>query len=309
MNSKSIFIAPAVILLIIIFSFISFHNRSEIVIKAHLYDVAKQVNDLNNWKKWDADISNSKIKISGDYTTDETVTLSYGQYYSLHHVNPLEVSLKRNLSHASTSSLITISPSNNDDSTYIAWSETITIYTLIARSFSKNHSPQNNLNSLKHLLEDKNYKYGFFIKLVPVKDTLILTAEAEVTDNTSTHIVTYLYNSLYSFIKKNRLPAESRYFYKTILNNNKVAVGIPVYKQLSNSDKLKFLQLPANGRLVEGSYQGSLADKQSIYKAFYSFMSDQHLKQVAQPLEQYYVADTLLSANSHINIKIFYPVF
>lgn len=307
MKAKTIFIAAAVI--IIIFSLTPFKNRSEIVIKAQLYDVAKQINDLNNWKKWDADISNSKIKISGNYTTDQTAKFSYGKFYSLHHVNPLAVLLTRNLGQTSTASLITIIPFTNDSSTYVAWNETVTIYKLIARSFSKNYSPQSNLNSLKHWLEDKNYRYGFFIKLVPVKDTLILTAEAELTDSTSTHIITHLYSSLDSFVKKNKLSAESKYFYKTILSSNKVAVGIPIYKQLTNSDKLKFLQLPANGRLLEGAYQGKLADKQSIYKAFNSFMSDQHLKQVAQPFEQYTVSDTLLNANSQINIRIFYPVF
>jgi hypothetical protein len=69
------------------------------------------------------------------------------------------------------------------------------------------------------------------------------------------------------------------------------------------------LQLPGNGRLVEGNYSGKLSEKRLIYNAINSFMLDQHLKQVAQPFEQYNVADTILRADNNINIKIYYPVF
>ncbi|MEP6465413.1 MAG: hypothetical protein ABJB05_03870 [Parafilimonas sp.] len=107
MEAKKLFIAAVLIILIVAFSLIPFNNKREIVIKAQLYDVAKQINDLNNWKKWNSDLGNNNIKISGDYTTDQRATLSSGQYYALHQINPLEVSLIRNLGDASTSSLIT----------------------------------------------------------------------------------------------------------------------------------------------------------------------------------------------------------
>jgi hypothetical protein len=78
---------------------------------------------------------------------------------------------------------------------------------------------------------------------------------------------------------------------------------------VNNQGNIKFLELPSNGRLVEGNYSGKLADKQSIYTAINKLMSDQHLKQVAQPLEQYDIADTIPAPGSTINMKVYYPVF
>ncbi len=157
MEAKKLIIAATLIALIILFSFIPFNNKRDIVIKAQLHDVAKQINDLHNWIKWNTDFLNRNIKISGDYTIDQTAILGSGQYYSLHHISPLAVSLTRKLNDApAAASLIIISPSENDSSTYVSWHETVTILKLIKRSFTKVNSREANLNSLKKLMEDVN---------------------------------------------------------------------------------------------------------------------------------------------------------
>ncbi len=308
MEVKNIIIIAVLIILIIVFSFIPFNNKRQVVIKSSLYDVAKEINDLNNWRKWNADLKNDHIKISGSFNSDQSATITSTYSYTLHHLNPLAVSLTRNNNGSLTSSLIEIA-SLTDTTTAVIWSEKITIFELIKRNMITHYSRQIDLDNLKKLMEDVNYKYGFFIKLIPVKDTLILTAKTKLIDNTSTHIVSYLYNLLQNFIEQNNLPAEKKYFYKTGLSDSEIAVGIPVYKSLNDSGNIKFLQLPANGRLVEGNYSGKISDRQLIYNAINNFMLDKHLKQVAQPLEQYNVADTMLQPGSNINIKIYYPVF
>ncbi len=307
METKKIVIAAALIAVILVFSFVPFNNKKEIVIKASLYDVAKQINDLNNWKNWNTDLKNNGIKATGDFNSDQFATITPNYSYSLHHLNPLAVLLTRNDNGTATTSLIQIT-SVNDSTTNVIWSEKISVFELTKRNIIAHYSRQVNLNNLKKIMEDVNYRYGFLIRIVPVKDTLILTTETNTPD-TSKNIVALLYQKLLSFIQLNKLAAEKKYFYKTQLNNNKVAVGIPVYKQLNNTDNIKFLQLPSNGRLVEGNYSGKISDKQSIYNAIANFMMSKHLKQVAQPLEQYNVADTIIQPNSNVNIKIYYPVF
>jgi effector-binding domain-containing protein len=306
MEAKKLFIAVVLIALIVAFGFISFNNKKEVEIKAQLYDVAKQINDLNNWKKWYPDLHNNS-KISGDFTTDQLAILSSGKQLLLHHINPLTVSLTKKTNGNTSTSLVTISPEANDSSINIAWHENVSVYKIIERSFTKSNSRIIALNNLKKLMEDINYKYGFFINIVPVKDTLILTAEGSLNDFYNT--TSELYHTLHSFITQNKLPYETKYFYKTALDNNKIAVGIPVYEKMHNADGIKFLELPANGRLVEGIYSGNIADKQSIYTSINTFMLDQHLKQVAKPLEQYNVADTVIQSNTNVDIKIYYPVF
>jgi hypothetical protein len=304
MEAKTIIIAACLVILIIGLSFIPFDSKRQVVIKASLYDVAKQINDLNNWKRWYADLKVDSIKISGSFNSNQSATTSTYSY-TLHHLNPLSVLLTKKDKNSS-SSIIAIAPVT-DSTTAVAWNEKIIIFEMIKRSIKSQYSRQTNLDNLKKTMEDVNYKYGYFIRIVPVKDTLILTAEKPLND--SVNVAANLYDTLQSFIKQNNLPAEKNYFYKTQLNNNKIAVGIPVYKQAANLDNIKFLQLPGNGRLVEGNYSGKLADKQAIYTAINNFMLDQHLKQVAKPLEQYNVADTVIQPNTNVDIKIYYPVF
>jgi effector-binding domain-containing protein len=306
MEAKKLFIAVGLIVLVIVLSFIPFNNKREIVIKAQLYDAAKQINDLHNWKKWYTGLEADSIKISGSFNNDQSaITSAYS--YTLHHLNPLAVSLIRK-NNSTSSSIIEIAP-QTDSTIVVSWNEKIIIFEMIKRSIKPQYSRQTNLNNLKKLLEDVNYKYSFLIKIVPVKDTLILTAETSLADKEAATVITNLYRELQAFIKENMLPAEKKYFYKTRLSNNKIAVGIPVYKQAHNRENIKLLQLPHNGRLVEGIYSGKVSDKRSIYNAINNFMLDQHLKQVAQPLEQYNVADTILQPNSNVNVKIYYPVF
>ena len=285
--------------------FVPFNNKQLIVIKSSLYDVSKQINDLNNWKKWNLDFRNDTIKIKGNFNSDQFANITESYSYLLHHINPLLVSVTKTINDKISTSKIEIT-SVSDSTTAVIWREKISVFGLIKGNSISNHSRRDNLDNLKKLMEDPTNKYGFFIKLVPVKDTLILTAEA---NNNQSNIVSTLYKKLQTFITINNLPAEKNYFYTTQLNDNKIAVGIPVYKQANNYDNIKFLQLPGNGRLVEGIYSGKIADKRSIYTAINNFMLDQHLKQVAKPFEQYIVADTILDNHKDVNLKIYYPVF
>lgn len=305
MQIKKIIIAAALILLITIACFIPFENKTGIVIYASLYDVAKQINDLNNWKKWNADFNQNNVQITGSFNSDQLAIIKPGYSYTLHHINPLAVVLTRKNKNKSDSSLIEISPLT-DSSVYIKWREKSSVLSLITKATSTSLI-HNDFTMFKAIMEDVQLKYGFPIKLVPVKDTLLLTVVA--TKPGEKNITPLLYQQLVSYINTNSLPAEKNYFYKTDLDSNKVAVCIPVYKQLHGTKNIKFLELPPTGRLVEATYSETLSNKQAVYTAINNFIIDQHLKQVAQPLEQYNVADTMPNLNSNVNLKIYFPVF
>lgn len=305
MQIKKIIIAAALILLITIACFIPFENKTGIVVYASLYDVAKQINDLNNWEKWNADFNQNNVQITGSFNSDQLAIIKPGYSYTLHHINPLAVVLTRKNKNKSDSSLIEISPLT-DSSVYIKWREKSSVLSLITKATSTSLI-HNDFTMFKAIMEDVQLKYGFPIKLVPVKDTLLLTVVA--TKPGEKNITPLLYQQLVSYINTNSLLAEKNYFYKTDLDSNKVAVCIPVYKQLHDTKNIKFLELPPTGRLVEATYSETLSNKQAVYTAINKFIIDQHLKQVAQPLEQYNVADTMPNLNSNVNLKIYFPVF
>lgn len=285
--------------------FIKFNNVSSIVVKAPLYDVARQVNDFNNWKKWDT-IFKTGSSVTGGFSSNQTTVTTNGTYI-LHHLSPVAFSLTKNSKGSRATTFITIAPLT-DSATIITSEEKRTVLNYIVQG-SSHGTGAGIIANFKAWMENADNKYGYPIQLVPVKDTLILTVK-EAFDSPHINVVTgKLYNLLHSFIQQHNLPFEKGYFYKTVLSDKEIAVGIPVYKQVKDTGNINCLQLPRNGRLVQGRYTGNIANIASIYTAITNFMLDKHLKQVAQPLEQYNVADTAAAAGNNVTVNIFYPIF
>jgi len=304
MRTKGLIIAAGIVIVLLGVCFIEFNNKSSIVVKAPLYDVAKQVNDINNWKKWDTTFKAGGNSDTGGFNNDQTLVTASGTY-TLRHTSPVALSLTKNNNGSNAITLFALTPLT-DSTTVITSEEKITAFSYLTQNTAGGTSI---MASFKTWMEDATKKYGYAIQLVPVKDTLILTATAIIEDSSGKNTTGALYNLLYGFIQQHQLPFEKDYFYKTVINNKQVAIGIPVYKPVSDTSNIHCLQLPRNGRLIEGLYSGSTNNISSIYTAVANFMMDKHLKQVAQPLEQYNVADTAPRPNSDIKIKVYYPIF
>lgn len=305
MRLKGLIIAAGIAVVLLGVCSIEFNNKSNIVVKAPLYDVARQVNDLNNWKKWDT-IFKASSSIKGAFSSDQTAT-TINATYTLHHLSPVALSLIKSNNGNSKTTLVTIAPLT-DTATVIITEEKTNIFGYLAQNKASKDGAAI-MDNFKAWMEDAASKYGYPIQLVPVKDTLILTAKAPVTDTSVNNTTGNLYKLLYNFIRQHQLPFEKNYFYKTVLNDKEIAVGIPVYKPVKDTGNIHCLQLPHAGRLIEGQYNGNAANIQTIYTAVNIFMMEKHLKQVAQPLEQYNVADTAMPKNSNVKVKVYYPIF
>ncbi len=162
-------------------------------------------------------------------------------------------------------------------------------------------------------MEDDSSRYGFPITLTAVKDTLILTSRRNLEREPSFADILLLLSDLRNFVAVNRIPASSDYFYASVMSSNsdfrQLAVGIPVPAINNHLKGFEVLKLPSKGRLLSGIYRGAYDERYKLYDAMDKYIREKRLKKVAQPLEKYYFSDTALSADTQINMSLYYPVY
>jgi hypothetical protein len=69
-------------------------------------------------------------------------------------------------------------------------------------------------------------------------------------------------------------------------DTTEVAVGLSVHSLGPEEEGIKFLELPAAGRLLVGSYTGSYSQMGELYRVMDQYMGDKRLRKVAMPMEK-----------------------
>jgi hypothetical protein len=146
------------------------------------------------------------------------------------------------------------------------------------------------LKSLKAYLENPVKLYGFTIGIHPVIDTLILTKRAIVSRDKVKEKWAALEKELVAYLLDNRiLRGEVDIYYGTeAVSSDSLAavVGIPVSSRRPEKEGMQFLKLPAQGRLLVGSYEGPDSVMPRLYQAMDKYVLDKELKKVAVPFEK-----------------------
>ncbi len=265
--------------------------RQEVRIRAATYEVARQLTDTNQWRQWYPALTRPG---------DTTLQLQY--------INPLSVTATLHTRTSTKHYTITVCSPLNDTSTVICSSRRIPFWQQLYLS----PAAATPLLYLKNFMEHVPIRYGFDLRLVPVRDTLILTTAAILPRGKTDTATPRLHRELMQLIRAIRLPADTDFYYRTFINTGdsiRVAVGIPVHRHTKDSLGIRCLRLPEGGRLLTAHYVGLYKDRQKVYAAMGSYMQDHRLRPVAQPYERYPAADTLLPQDQNITIDLYYPVY
>lgn len=292
-----------------------FSWRQSVIVNAPVYDVASLLNNIRNWKFWHPDFIADGIayrKAASDDKQQEAI-LPGNKKYVINAVNPAAISVYKTEGSKTVAASLTVAPFGNGSSTYVEWRQKITGYTWLGKKLFHQDNIKKSLDSLKAFMEVDSRRYGYSIQLIPVIDTLIATTKITIPGAEVKNSIPVVLTRLRNYITLSDIPAARDYYYVSVVYpGNKeatLAVGIPVSKTVTGTPDVEFLKLPANGRLLAGSYKGLYADKQKLYAAMDSYISDKRLKKVAQPLEQYKMTDTAFARNPYITMTLFYPIF
>ena len=279
MNGKRI--RRAAILLLILLAIICLLPipvtiQREVKIHGTLFDVSKQLTDIENWPNWypRAAMTGPPVVISS---------------------NPAGLTYRQSDGHHEILQSLTAVPDTSADQTRVYWIRQAPLRKWILSKIGADYM-QSGLDSLKAFLENPATLYGFPIAVVPVTDTLILTRQQRVLRTAKDSTLRALSESLHGFCREEKIPLKADYEYISFPGGNKdsmdIAVGMPVEKTNAAKKDIRVLKLPANGRLLTGSFTGSYVRMKDLRTAMNKYLSDHHLSMVAEPMEKYKIYPT-----------------
>ena len=313
-RGKKIWLFGLLILIaaILLASMSIFNYRQSIIIHEAIYDVAFQFNKLQNWKNWHKEFGgkNDILFVTNNQIQEASLA---GKKYTIHILNPTAIEINQTVNRETAHAFLTAIPYKDGSFTYVEWNEKITGITWLKRKLFNQDIIEESLDNLKTFFLDDNRKYGFTIKIIPVKDTLILTKIMMIRPQEIKSGIPLLYSELRNYIISNHIFQTADFYFVSFTAANKekteLAVGIPVHTELPPLDGFKFLRLPSTGRLLEGAYKGTYAGRQELYNAMDKYIMDKKLKKVAQPLEKYNNSLTEINDTTQVTMTLLYPVF
>lgn len=266
---------PALLLLI------HFRWQQRILINASVYEVGPQLTQPANLIKWYPGADSS---IFPDY-----IQLHNGRQLLVKplHAAAVELTDKKE----QTGSVWLAQPTGQGFQTMVTRSRRVSLWTWLKETLTKPAGSES-LLLLKMQLEDPARHYGFSLQIIPVQDTLILTASVTVASGQDSTAITYLHTQLADYLKETGASAGNYHF---ISRHNRpgdsvlVAVGLPVKKENKTVSGISWLRLPGNGRLLSGNCP--IDQLPALYKAMNQYCIDKGLKRVALPLEKYAAPD------------------
>ena len=277
-------------------------------VNADYYDVSLQLLKLDHYKSWYPGYSKST---TGDSAGRTFLTAADGRQLTVKAVNPSMVAVTEKDGGITSVQSITAIPLSNERQTEVMWSASMPWYKRISWFFTGRDNLQEGLINLKATLEDPALRYGFAINIVPVSDTIILTATKTSADSLRAGTLQLLYDTLQHYIGRNKPEGVKGYYYVTANpvaeTKNEFAVGIPVMHAASNETSVEYLRLPATGRVLSG--KAPVGKLKELYTAMNRYANDQGLQKVAQPLEKYDIEPAQVANHPEEEVELVFPIY
>jgi len=258
---KIVFIVGGVVVLILLLVWPwRIRVNKEVVIKASLFDVGAQLNDVENWSHWYPDAVRHRLVVTAKNPAAVVVKVDNREYLSL-----------------------TAVPEHD-----ITYTRVIGTGVVSLGEWVKGAGLEAGLDSLKKLLEDPVTHYGFDIRIQRVKDTLVMTKRDTVAAALATMRLDTLRDQLMDYLRQHGVAPSAADLYTVNEPVSKdrvlVAVGVPVSLPLPDENGVELLRFPVNGRLLAGRY--SSTELPDLRRAMDKYMQDQHLTKVALPFRK-----------------------
>ena len=297
---------------------LQYNLQKQVTVNASLYDISVQFTDLQNWPAWYPGFAASNPS-SLQYTSVTNGILSSVKWPSNNEllitaVNPAGIVIKETI-HGKTHYLaVTGTPVDEGRKTIITYTKKITGWEWLKENVFAAGNMSRGLEALKKITEVSAMEYGFPIQVEPVTDTLILTGKRIVLKKESLAQQHLLYKELLQLMQQENITASRNYIFTSSLpvgsaDSISIAIGIPVAKKENSDAEHKFLALPAAGRLLTGTYQGTYGQRKNLYTAMNRYLVNNGMKTAAQPMEQHNHFSALQNDSVQVNIKIIYPIY
>ncbi len=301
---------------VLFFAPITFAIKKQITISASITAVADQITDLRNWPNWNEELKKENIP-SLQNAAQINKTRSHLHYanvsYDLIRQSAAAVLVKVDDNGAKKYHSIFILPDSNINFTTVFWIENLSPASWIKEKIHSSGKIEVNLNSLKNYMEDPRQYYGFNIILGKVEDSVVITEITTVAKNNKSKTLSALYQDIVSKANANNIRIDETnsriaHFYQIGKDSLRIMAAISVDKRQNPKNDLDFLEMPPQGKMLYGYYEGAYNGIQKLYYAMNKYMDDKHLKLIAVPYEKYLSNPRSAEDSLHMKIKLCYPV-
>jgi effector-binding domain-containing protein len=309
-----IFISLFLVLLVaaVFFLPLTITARFEAKVALPINEISPQITDFRNWVKWYPGLAD-----------EDTTQISFSHADSMVKAGNLELR-KSTLSPAAVNLLvrqgslysfqtIQLFPDSFGFATKVNWTEQLTPVNWIKYKFGMSSTSGSGLREFKKFADDPSRFFGFPIEIRPVPDPLVITKRKRVLKSQQFICLRNLYDDLFQFARNNHLLSDSNTTRLGAFNpagNDSVDVmaGIPVAEKTATANGISYLEMPKNGKMLVGYYEGPYNGIRNLYTAMLKYVMLRTLTHVAAPFEKYLTRPKNAEDSLHMKIELYVPI-
>ena len=198
------------------------------------------------------------------------------------------------------------------DSSLVTWVRKLTAPGWIEEKFSQEGPVQLALKKLKTYAEDPGKRYGFPMQMVPVTTRFFLTVRDSIAQSPGS-VLLHLDSVLNNYAAAHQLHFDNPAWFVSQLalanGETRLAMARSLPQPVRAEGPVTCMQLPGNGRLLQVGFNGDLKNFSRCETAAAQYILSQHLKTVAQPIQQYDRLPVTAADSSSVSMKYFLPVY
>jgi hypothetical protein len=284
-------------------------------VKASMFDVSAQLVDGSNWTKWNPELKNATIgqAKAGNNNNQQVITTPNGRLLKLSIVSPASIIAEQSTNGSTVLQAIDIHSGKVYGYTDVQWIKKQNGFNWILDIMFRQNTLAKQLAGFKSYVENPLHVYGFPIRLTRVIDAVICTKKQYILPGNTLPYVEDMVSNIHSYLNSKNIKVKASYYYVSYsaLINGKIelAVGVPVEAGAYGDKGYEFLELPENGQILTGTYNGPYSQLKNLYLAMDKYVMDKKLNKVAQPMEKYTTPATSIKPNTLINMQVIYPVY
>jgi hypothetical protein len=304
------------ILLIIVISIclVPFNKQVAIKINASYLNCYQQLLTLQNWKKWQPEISRYFIKDSSQYKMSNTlqgIKLAIpGEYFLVKQKDSYNLLVKKTANKSYLNYSYSIIPNSSGSATIVIVTFKTNIIKYLVPAWEENELKETSIFDFKRYMEDVKLYYGFNIKPVFATEKKYIVKSKTIAAGQIYAEAAESQKQLNNYILLKHLkqvaPMIMQYIPKSG-DSLQMLVGVPVNKAIPAGNGFLYMYMPPT-KILTGDFKGRYRDKQKIYTAIGSYLQDKFLHPKIAPFE---VFENKLptGADDVVNFRLTYPIF
>lgn len=314
---RIIIIVVLVIVGIIIICLIPVTEKNTISISATELIVSQQLNNADNWKKWDTDLKNAAENDSAKYIVindyqQHCFSINTSQQFiqvKSRSSNHFEITIQKE----GNTSLYEVMLSSGKDfkSTVVITEKKVSVFLSILSSAKNKTNGEQFINYLKTFLETDSLYYGFSISIQPVMDSNIVIYKRQVSSAEKFSVLQQMYGTLKDYIYINHLEIMQPpiLLYNSISNDSVTAVTMfAVNKTAPNNDSVRCMKMPVKGRMLVGKFRGKYKDRIQLQTAMQQYCLDKNIISIVSSYDKFTDNRVPENEDTIVEMEIHFPI-